>query len=58
MTFAISPWLAASGVRNVSIAMAVIAFALYATTFPMYKYGKRLRIATSKRYPLANRKTL
>ncbi|KIW62603.1 hypothetical protein PV04_10763 [Phialophora macrospora] len=58
LTFAISPWLAASGVRNVSIALAVIAFGMYCLTLPMYMYGKRMRIWTSTRFPLAGRKIM
>ena len=58
LTFAISPWMEYSGVRDVSIVFAAISFVIYATTLPMYMYGKRLRIWTSTRYPLANKKTM
>ncbi len=58
LTFAVSPWMIHDGVRNVSIALAVIAFGLYATTLGMYIYGKRLRVWTSTKFPLAGKKTL
>lgn len=58
LTFAVSPWMKHSGVRDVSIVLAAISFTLYAMTLPMYIYGKRLRIWTSSRYPLADKKAL
>ncbi|KAK6385823.1 hypothetical protein LTS17_001395 [Exophiala oligosperma] len=57
-TFAISPWLAASNVRDVCIVLAVVTIVVYATTIPLYIYGKRLRIWTSQRFPLAGREVL
>lgn len=57
-TFGISPWLAHSGIRDVSITCAVVTVFVYSSTIPMWLYGKRLRIWTSTRYPLAGRKML
>jgi hypothetical protein len=57
-TFAVAPWLTAEGVRSVTIAITIITVGFYLTTIPMYIYGKRLRIWTSTRYPLAGKKLL
>lgn len=54
-TFAIAPWLAASNTRDVSITLAVITLVFYGSTWPLWHFGKRLRVWTSTRYPLAGR---
>jgi len=49
-TFTASPWLAASGVRNTFIAIAVIDFVFVMLTLPMMIWGKNCRYWTKSRY--------
>ncbi|KIW36473.1 uncharacterized protein PV06_11288 [Exophiala oligosperma] len=55
-TYAVTPWLAASGVKIISITTAAITIAVYLTVIPMMVWGKRMRMWTSSRYPLSGRK--
>ncbi|KAL4777261.1 major facilitator superfamily domain-containing protein [Aspergillus nidulans var. acristatus] len=48
--FALTPWIEASGLINMFIAVACIATAMTLTMVPMIVFGKRLRVWTEVRY--------
>ncbi|RDW76843.1 uncharacterized protein DSM5745_06835 [Aspergillus mulundensis] len=48
--FALTPWIEASGLINMFIAVACIATAMTLTIVPMIVYGKRMRAWTAERY--------
>ena len=57
-TFAIQPWLEASGVENTFIACAVIGWAVFASALIFIKWGKTFRRMTAERYMKASLETL
>ncbi|KAL4894705.1 major facilitator superfamily domain-containing protein [Aspergillus ambiguus] len=48
--FCLSPWIAATGLENMFIAVACIALAINSITIPMIIWGKKARRATAARY--------
>ncbi|KAL4899581.1 hypothetical protein BDW74DRAFT_188977 [Aspergillus multicolor] len=48
--FALTPWIEASGLINMFIAVACIATAMTLTIIPMILYGKSMRVWTAERY--------
>lgn len=48
--FCLSPWIAATGLENMFIAVAGIAFAINCITIPMIIWGKKARSLTAARY--------
>ena len=48
VSFAVTPWIAESGFAKVGGYMTLIEVLIFATTIPMYIYGKRLRRWTAK----------
>lgn len=48
--FALTPWIADMGVQNVHILTAVVCFVVLLIPIPLLLWGKKVRIATAKRY--------
>lgn len=48
--FVITPWISAMGLQNMQILTAVFCFLFLLLPVPMLIWGKRIRVATEKRY--------
>jgi hypothetical protein len=48
--FAVTPWTKDMGLQNVCIMTAVFCFAILLLPIPLIVWGKKIRIATAKRY--------
>ena len=48
--FALTPWIAGMGLRNVHILVGVLCFAIMLIPVPLLLWGKKARGATAKRY--------
>ena len=48
--FTLTPWTASMGIQNVAIITAAFCFAILLLPMPLLVWGKKMRIATAKRY--------
>lgn len=48
--FVLTPWIAAMGLQNSQILAAVFCFLFLLLPVPLLIWGKRIRVATAKRY--------
>lgn len=48
--FALTPWTNDMGIQNVSIITAAVCFAILLIPVPLLLWGKKIRVATAKKY--------